>query len=283
MKIIINFLFSKASKKWFSSALWKGTKLLMGYAAPWGQLWFWDCLYDFRLLLTPVWLAGRGPTAPRSVLLCHVTGEQAWVIQSHPSANWEPRAWRVSAGAADGTLSPLVSPVQSGVAVAAVWLRGVLAPCAVSSPPPPAPFLLPLAIFLSPLVRCVSAVFTTPGLFLLFFWAWGKLDSQPLAFWRLLRGAAQTGWSWVWWQVGCLWAVATPVDRWCCVSWGSEPRACCGVGPPWPCPREGANSCCLSSQSLRKRTGNAVVSAPFVWFDKLYKRVWGCSRGIGSG
>ena len=39
----------------------------------------------------------------------------------------------MSAGAADGTLSPLVSPVQRGVAVAAVWLRGVLAPCAVSS------------------------------------------------------------------------------------------------------------------------------------------------------
>lgn len=42
----------------------------------------------------------------------------------------------MSAGAADGTLSPLVSPVQRGVAVAAVWLRGVLAPCAVSSSSP---------------------------------------------------------------------------------------------------------------------------------------------------
>lgn len=121
----------------------------------------------------------------------------------------------MSAGAADGTLSPLVSPVPSGVAVAAVWLRGVLAPCAVSSS---SPFPTSTRYFFVSFSQVCVAVVTTPGLFLLFFWAWGKLDSQPLAFWRLLRGTAQTAWSRVWWQVGCLWAVATPVDRWCCVS-----------------------------------------------------------------
>ena len=100
--------------------------------------------------------------------------------------------------------------------------------------------LLPLAIFLSPLVRCVSAVVTTPGLFLLFFWAWGKLDSQPLAFWRLLRGTAQTAWNRVWWQVGCLWAVATLVDRDGAVSpEAANPEPSVGSGLPGPAPGKG--------------------------------------------
>lgn len=142
----------------------------------------------------------------------------------------------MSAGAADGALSPRVSRAPSGVAVAAVWL--VVSSLPVLCLPPP--FLLPLAIFLSPLVRCVSAVVTTPGLFLLFFWAWGKLDSQPLAFWRLLRGAAQTAWSRVWWQVGCLWAVATPVDRDGAASpEAASPEPSVGLGLPGPAPRKG--------------------------------------------
>lgn len=106
-------------------------------------------------------------------------------------------------------------------------------------------FFLPFSyfhslFFLSPLVRCVSAVVTTPGLFLLFFWAWGKLDSQPLAFWRLLRGTAQTAWSRVWWQVGCLWAVATLVDRDGAVSpEAANPEPSVGSGLPGPAPGKG--------------------------------------------
>lgn len=65
--------------------------------------------------------------------------------------------------------------VAMAVAVGVVWrLRGVLTLCAASSS-------FPLCYsLLSPLVKCVSAVVTTPGLFLLFSlerlgWALGKL------------------------------------------------------------------------------------------------------------
>lgn len=116
----------------------KRHQTLDGLCSPQGQLWPRDCLYDFCLLLTPVWLAGRGPTAPRSVLLCHVTGEQAWVIQSHPQCSLRTEGVACERRRCRWGSVPACVPGPEWRGRGRRVARGVLAPCAVSSSPFPA-------------------------------------------------------------------------------------------------------------------------------------------------